>query len=221
MGRPKTPLISRDKALAAALEIIDMEGIESLSIRRLAAELNVNGASLYHHFANKEDILIGATELALSKTPIRVSEQILDWQDWLVDGARQLRDVLLAHPGLISIIVQRRTLGVRADTLEAMTARLIRKGVPADLILPIYESLERFVIGSAIREARAEGVFSLPQVDDETYPSLNQATTERELIDDDLFDMVSRGIISAILASTLKDPFQPHGRWKMPQRGSA
>ena len=60
MGRPKQALISRRKTLEVALRIIDEEGLEELSIRRLGKELNVRGISLYHHFKSKADILVGA-----------------------------------------------------------------------------------------------------------------------------------------------------------------
>ena len=69
--RPKVPLISKRKTLEAALRIIDAEGLESLSVRRLAIELNVNGASLYHHFKNKEEILVGAAT-SRSRTYVRL-----------------------------------------------------------------------------------------------------------------------------------------------------
>ena len=66
MARPRVPLISRRKALEAALQIIDGEGLKALSIRRLGEVMNVNGASLYHHFKDKDDILVGVAQLALA-----------------------------------------------------------------------------------------------------------------------------------------------------------
>src|SRR2546425_10001088 len=80
MARPKTPLISRRKTLEVALEIIDGEGLDAFSIRRLATELDINGASLYHHFANKDEILAGVAELALAdvRTP---TDPDADWRE--------------------------------------------------------------------------------------------------------------------------------------------
>ena len=80
--RPKVPLISKRKTLEAALRIIDTEGLDALSVRRLAVELNVNAASLYHHFRNKDEILVGAAQLALAevRTPDTRDEP---WQSWL------------------------------------------------------------------------------------------------------------------------------------------
>ncbi|HTC82023.1 MAG TPA: helix-turn-helix domain-containing protein, partial [Acidimicrobiia bacterium] len=57
MARPSKPLISKDASARAALEIIDAEGLEALSLERLAKELGVRAPSLYHHFADKAEIL--------------------------------------------------------------------------------------------------------------------------------------------------------------------
>ena len=52
MARPSKPLISRDACARAALEIIDAEGLDALSLERLATEIGVRAPSLYHHFAD-------------------------------------------------------------------------------------------------------------------------------------------------------------------------
>ena len=57
MGRPRVPLLSRERIRDAALTIIDRGGLSELSMRRLAAELGVQAASLYKHYPNKDDVL--------------------------------------------------------------------------------------------------------------------------------------------------------------------
>jgi len=57
MARPRTPLLSRDGIVAAALALVDAEGLEALSTRRLAAELGVSGPSLYNHVATKDELI--------------------------------------------------------------------------------------------------------------------------------------------------------------------
>lgn len=187
--------------METALRIIDTEGIDAMSIRRLADELNVNGASLYHHFVNKDAILVGATELALSRTPIPVaSDARRDWSHWLLRGVRQLLDVLVSHPGLIPIVVKRRALGVNAETLEMITKRLLAQGVPAPVILPMYEALERFVIGTAFRRVRSETIVAATMGDD-SYPHLRLAATTRdEGAQDQIFDRVALGIMETVVA---------------------
>src|SRR5258705_13677100 len=100
MPRPRIPLISRRKALVAALDIIDREGLDAMRIRRLGDELGVNGASLYHHFRNKDEIVVGAAELALQyvRTPHTPNE---DWPEWLLPNSRNTRDALMQHPHII------------------------------------------------------------------------------------------------------------------------
>src|ERR1700759_527154 len=57
MPRPASPLISHDAVVEASLLIIDREGLDAFSLPRLARELNVAAPSLYHHFADRADIL--------------------------------------------------------------------------------------------------------------------------------------------------------------------
>ncbi|MFE4516446.1 TetR/AcrR family transcriptional regulator [Kitasatospora sp. NPDC056783] len=75
MARPRTPLLSRERIVAAALRLIDEEGLDALSTRRLATELSVSGPSLYNHFATKDELLdavvdsvIGEVDLSMFRT---------------------------------------------------------------------------------------------------------------------------------------------------------
>lgn len=203
MGRPKIPLISRDAALDAALRILDTEGPEALSIRRLGKELNVNGASLYHHFANKDEILARAAELALDRMPIKVRpDSHGEWRYWLLDGARQLRDVLTAHPALLSVIVRLRPLGVRAEMLEHMALRMIDLGVPPELVIPILDALERYVIGSVTRDLGMGDSIAEQTYLKKSSPTLHELSRNKSTRSpQETFDAVVLGIIAAILAS--------------------
>ncbi len=207
------------------MTIIDREGIDALSIRRLGSELNVNGVSLYHHFKNKEAILVGAAELALEKTPIGVRpEPHSNWQDWLLDGARQLRDVLRAHPGLLPIIVQLRTLGVHAKALEHITGRLIEYGVPRKRILSIFDALERYVVGSVTRDVDSGDSLADRTYDRTTHPSLHSVATARDLSEDELFDCVVLGIIESVRTAkpgAASSSGSASGRKAAPRRRSA
>src|ERR1700722_11877392 len=100
MARPRVPLISRRKALEAALGIIDSEGLKALSIRRLGEVMNVNGASLYHHFKDKDDILVGVAQLALADVTAPRSDSD-NWRVWLPLNAYRTRQALIAPPELI------------------------------------------------------------------------------------------------------------------------
>lgn len=155
MGRPKKPLFNRRKTLEAALRIIDEEGLDALSIRRLGDELNVSGFSLYHHFEDKDAILIGACELALDgirapKTPHK------DWREWLTDTAVAYWCALRKHPNLIPILTRRHPLRIGLAEHNEAAGLLAIQGVPPRVIMPLLESLEAVALGFASYQSAVE-----------------------------------------------------------------
>lgn len=197
MARPKVPLISRRKVLETALAIIDEDGLEGLSIRRLADALGVNGASLYHHFENKDDILVGAAEYALGdvRTPEASDET---WRHWLPQNARNLREALMAHPALVPLIVGKRSLGMGAKMLDTSAERLIAEGVPSAAVMPLIDALELFAIGSVLHDTQGYSPEGGHGIDPDQYPSLTKAMVERGLSSEEIFDLVTHSIIEAI-----------------------
>jgi AcrR family transcriptional regulator len=198
VARPKVPLIAKRKALEVALDIIDNEGIDSLSIRRLAERLSVNGASLYHHFENKEEIVVGAAKLALEdvRTPQTHDEP---WRVWILRNARQLRQALRDHPDLIPVMLRRQPLGIGAGPMDSTVTLLEQDGVPTGAIAPMLEALELYAIGSALHEARAKGTSTGQDVDPAKAPNLARALDQAAVTADEIFDVVSERIIDAVL----------------------
>ena len=203
MPRPKIPLISRRKALVAALDIIDREGLDAMRIRRLGEELGVNGASLYHHFQNKDEIVVGAAELALQyvRTPDTRNE---DWPEWLLRNNRRTREALMEHPNLIPVVLGRAPLGIGTAMLESSASLLEEQGVPADLILPLMETLEMLAIASAMYSRRTDDLGGAVLTYHE-HPTLLRASKRRAGTEDQLFEDACVSVIEAIqerIAST-------------------
>jgi len=195
MPRPKTPLISKRRTLEVALEIIDREGLDALSIRRLAEALDVNGASLYHHFANKDAILVGVAELALAdvRAP-KVHDE--PWPVWMLRNTKRLRKALLAHPRLMPVILNRQPLGIGVHELEATAALLQEEGVPIGYVESLLRAGEVIAIGSVLEETMVgdSGEAALQWRD--RYPLLYQSSVERALSPEELFDALSRAAIN-------------------------
>ena len=82
--------------MAAAIELADRDGIESISMRRLAQELGVEAMSLYTHVRNKNDLLDGMTDAVISQVPI--SAEGADWKTSLRQLALAARGVMRRHP---------------------------------------------------------------------------------------------------------------------------
>lgn len=195
MARPKIPLISRRGALEAALRIIDEKGLEGLSIRVLGDELGINGTSLYHHFRNKEEMVVGAAQLALADVAPPPTEGV-DWRVWLSEVARRYRDVLVAHPALISVIVNNRNTRVGTPAFNESAERLVEQGVPSAAVLPMLDAIEQFVVGSALHSA---GSLIDPEfVDPSSNELLAKLRRDAGLSSDEIFGFVVDSIIEGV-----------------------
>ena len=151
MGRPKTPLIDRDEAIAKALNIIDLEGLDAFSIRRLGKELGVNGASLYHHFRDKDDILHGVRRLILLETGVYLgTSKSAPWQKHVTKSVASYRTALLRHPNAAPLMTRAQISASAHAAREYMLAKMLDDGVPLNLTYPIIDSVETFAFGSAL-----------------------------------------------------------------------
>ena len=198
MGRPKQALISRRKTLEVALRIIDEEGLDALSIRRLGDELNVRGISLYHHFHSKEQILVGACELALAdvRTP---NTSNIDWHQWLVHNATEYYKALRRHPNLIPILMRRHPLRIGLSEHNATAGLLAVQGVPPGAIMALLDGTESLALGCAAYESAVEsdkGEDDWPAA----YPFLYHVGRNREIGQERAFEVMIRAVIDALIA---------------------
>jgi AcrR family transcriptional regulator len=152
-----TGKITRDAVLAAALEIIDRDGTDALSMRRLARALNRDPMILYRHAPNKAALLDGVAETVLAQ--LRVDSADPDWAGQLRQVARRFRALALAHPHVVPLIVTRplatplalRPLGTLRP-LEDILALLTRAGFTGPDALHIYRALFGFLNGHVLDE---------------------------------------------------------------------
>lgn len=146
MARPSTPLISKERTLEVALRIVDEEGLPALSIRRLGKELNINGYSLYHHFENKDGILIALCDYVLD-TVEAGKHSSKGWQEWMLDSNVKAYKALSQHPNLVPAILKYNLLGVQKETSDRVSQILTQKGVPPKAILPLIEGVAILIAG--------------------------------------------------------------------------
>jgi AcrR family transcriptional regulator len=88
--------LTRERVVSAAIELADRDGIESLSMRKLAQELDVEAMSLYTHVRNKSDLLNSLADAVISQIPVTTDGQ--DWQSSLRQQVLAARTVMLRHP---------------------------------------------------------------------------------------------------------------------------
>lgn len=149
--------LSRDLVLTAALALVDAEGLDALTMRRLGQELGRDPMSLYRYAANRAALLDGVTELVLKELSIFPDRP--DWQAQLRQIAHDLRLLALRHPNVVPLLVTRplsTPLGLRPlgtlRPLEQILSLLIDAGfAPADA-LHIYRAYYGFLYGHILNE---------------------------------------------------------------------
>ncbi|GAA3015384.1 TetR/AcrR family transcriptional regulator [Kitasatospora albolonga] len=196
MARPRTPLLSRERIVAAALALVDAEGLSALSTRRLATELSVSGPSLYNHFATKDELLDAVVDGVMGEVDLSMFRPSgdggpADWRTALRDWARSYRAALAAHPNVVPVLAQgpgRRPNALRLA--DAVFGCLVEAGWPRGQATRIGALMRYFITGSALGSF-AGGFPEDAALYGEEYPHLGEAhklAEHRRRIDEGAFE---------------------------------
>ncbi len=142
--------LTRERVLLAAVALADREGIAALTMRRLAAEVGYEVMSLYHHVANKGDLLDGMVELVAAE--INVPEPDAPWREALQQSAVDMHAALVRHPWAVSMWFSQIAGPVRMRLMEAQLGALARSGIDPDLAHVGFHALLNHVLGYALQE---------------------------------------------------------------------
>jgi AcrR family transcriptional regulator len=153
--------LSRVEIARVALEIADREGLDAVSIRRLARELRAGAMSLYHYFDNRDELLeeMGDTiagEMLVPSLPD-------DWRAALRAIAHQTRATFLRHPWLLSTVHDRPHVSpnmLRHIEQSARAVMALEGRVPAHLLTAIVTAVDDFTVGYTLRELAAPAGFA-------------------------------------------------------------
>jgi len=200
MVRPAAPPVSlRTRALEEALRIADSEGLDALSIRRLAEALGVKGASLYHHFKDKDEILAGVAFLALSELG-PPDDEALPWIDWLLQVARSYREALLAHPNLLPLILGRHNRRAGSAVYDYAAMKLTEAGIPPAYQLTLLNTLEAYATGAVLYGLSAPAAAWEASLPADGCEHLRRALRSDALDEDARFEMGCRALLEGLAA---------------------
>jgi AcrR family transcriptional regulator len=202
MVRPRQPLLTRTRIVEVATAIIDADGLDALSTRRLATELDVRAPSLYNHFRTKEEILDAVGDTIIAEVDISMFGRD-PWPEALRSWARGYRAALVAHPNIVPFLA--RGPGRRPAALglaDAVYGGLVDAGWPPSYATRIGALMRYLVAGSAL------GSFALGFVDDpsfyaERYPHLADAhrlREHRQQVDEGAFELGLETLVSGLVA---------------------
>lgn len=120
----KRPRLSPQRIVAAAMRLADAEGLDAVSIRRVAAELDGRAMSLYDHFAGKRELLASMNDEGVGE--MLVAQPLPeDWREAVAVTARRMYAAFAGHPWMILLAAERLPPGPNAIKLAKQMARAV------------------------------------------------------------------------------------------------
>ena len=196
--RPNRPRLTRRDVLATALRLIDEEGVDALTMRRLGRALDRDPMRLYRFAASKDALLDGVVELVLEELEVPSSAPAQTWSDVLRATAHRYRRIAVRHPHVVPLLVTRplaTPLGLRPlgtlRPLEALLDLLVAAGFAPHGALHAYRLYMGFLQGHVLTELQERvhdpdetdallrlGLYRLPPREFPRLRSLATALTE-------------------------------------------
>ena len=177
--------LSKQRMVDEAIRLADRDGVDRLSMRRLADALDAGAMSLYHYVANKDELLDAMIDAVFEE--IELPPEQSDWQSAMRQRTVSARQVLARHPWAIGLMESRTSPGpAHLRHREAVTACLRGAGFTVPMATHANWLLDVYVYGFALQAASlpfdtadefadmAEDVF-LPQLPPDEFPYLNES----------------------------------------------
>jgi AcrR family transcriptional regulator len=182
--------LSRRRVLEAAVRFVDREGLGSLTMRRLGAELGVEAMSLYNHVPNKGALLDGMVEVLLGE--VEIPPRSKDWEERVRDGYRAFRWLAHEHPNVFPLLVERPPETMDGVWLvEEFLHTLREAGFGAEEALHAFRSLSSYTFGYAMAEIRGFALepdgsrLGARSLSPEEFPNLCELGPRLENVDHD------------------------------------
>jgi AcrR family transcriptional regulator len=147
---PRTPL-SRERVVSAAVELADRDGLESLSMRRLADVLGAGAMSLYHYVPNKDELITGMVDVVFGE--IELPPIGGDWKSAMRQRARSTREVLNRHRWAVELMESRAMPGPASVRVHDTVLGYLREGgFSIEMTIQAYSVLDAYIYGFALTE---------------------------------------------------------------------
>lgn len=219
---PGRPALPRERIVTVALQIVDEQGAEALSMRTLAQRLGSGTATLYRHFSRRSDVVAHVIDRVFGMAELDlVALGAMPWPDACKAFSHSMFDAIRGHPKVAPLLAGDVPVGPNAlAAREYAIAFLLANGFPPALAARSYATLSRYVLGFAIQldnsvdglnDARIARVFR--ELDPSHFPATVAAADHLPVPFDEEFDFGLELIVDG-LAHALQ-------REKRPRRGSS
>jgi AcrR family transcriptional regulator len=170
------PPLSRDRIIETALQMADRDGLDAVTLRRIAAELHVHVTSLYNHVPTREAVTGGIVDVLIERADLPVDP--IGWEAWVRAFVAGIGEVAVAHPGAFVALQRRPAQGPSATaSFEIALAAFEQVGLgPADAYGAV-KATTHVALSIAVERAlwaRSEGAeTSLDQLPAESFPHVH------------------------------------------------
>ena len=147
--------LTRERVIEAALQVLDAEGLEAVTMRRVAREVGVEAMSLYNHVKDKDDLLDGIVGRILLEFPVPATDPTRDWADYGREVAFGWRAVLTAHPHALPLIGSRPPATDNPNVLmpvETALRALIDAGLSEQDAVTAFHAIGGYIFGFVMME---------------------------------------------------------------------
>ncbi|MGW2326304.1 TetR/AcrR family transcriptional regulator [Streptomyces sp. NPDC001700] len=153
-GRP--PRISREEVVATARRIVDEDGVDRLTMRRLATEIGSTPMALYHHVRNKEELLLLLLDDHAARTLRRPEPPIADPRERIVVAAAAIHEALAACPWIVEVLTADDLMSASALWyVEQIVDGLVEGGLTPERAVQGYRAIWYYTAGEIVVRATA------------------------------------------------------------------
>ncbi|MFG2977531.1 TetR/AcrR family transcriptional regulator [Streptomyces sp. NPDC048331] len=152
----RQPALSRARIVAAAVRLLDAEGVEELSMRKLGTGMGAAATSLYRHVSGKDELIGLVLDEVYGEWEVPGAASAGEWREAVSRSGHDLRAMALRHPWVASVIgrVGPGNLGPNLTRVsERMLALFRTGGFPADEADPAMRAVISYVVGATTGEA--------------------------------------------------------------------
>jgi TetR/AcrR family tetracycline transcriptional repressor len=205
--------LTRERIIEAAMRVIDADGVDALSMRRLGTELGVNPMAAYHYVPNKAALYDLVLDAVMSGVDLTAVGDAVPVEERLKQAGRAYRNAILAHPRAIPIVAGRsiRT-AASLRPIEPLVGLLFEAGLDPVEAISAVDCVAQFVLGGAIGYYHHMVDSEMHQrafeeLSPEDFPNMTRVLSEAHFIGPDGefefgLDVIVRGLLSAPRSTT-------------------
>ena len=205
--RRRSSHLTAQRIVDAAIEILDRDGLDAFSMRRLADALDTSAPSLYRHFESREAVLVAVHDELIGEIDFDPAGDTLAQR--ITNMARSQRRILRERPYLATIWITTEQLGPNAlRTRERALQFALASGLPSAIAARAYLTLLHFTVAFAVLEQnlgrrtpaqRAATAAFFAQLPDDEYPAIRQTADDlAQVTIDEEFELGLQAVVTVL-----------------------